>query len=46
MAQLYRLCRAKTKIWREFPKGTHNDTVAEPGYFAYIEDFISKHVAR
>ncbi|KAF2655337.1 BEM46 family protein [Lophiostoma macrostomum CBS 122681] len=46
MAQLYRLCRAQPKVWREFPNGSHNDTVAESGYFAYIDDFITEHVAR
>ncbi|KAF2262497.1 BEM46 family protein-like protein [Lojkania enalia] len=46
MVQLYRICRSEPKIWKEFPNGSHNDTVAEPGYFAYIDDFISQYVAR
>jgi hypothetical protein len=46
MAELYKVCRAKTKIWRELPNGTHNDTVAEPGYFSYVDDFLKHHIAR
>ncbi|KAF2281016.1 BEM46 family protein-like protein [Westerdykella ornata] len=46
MAQLFKLCRSQPKILREFPNGTHNDTVAEPGYFVYIDSFIAEHVAR
>ena len=46
MAQLYKICKSQTKVWRDFPNGTHNDTVAEPGYFAYVDDFITQHVAR
>jgi hypothetical protein len=46
MAQLFKVCRSEPKIWREFPNGTHNDTVAEKGYFAYIEDYLSQHIAR
>jgi hypothetical protein len=44
MKALYELCRAKTKIWKEFPDGSHNDTVAEEGYFDAIDDFIVKEV--
>ncbi|KAK5009081.1 bem46 protein, variant, partial [Cryomyces antarcticus] len=33
MKQLYDVCRAEPKIWKELPNGSHNDTVAEPGYF-------------
>ncbi|KAF2810170.1 BEM46 family protein [Mytilinidion resinicola] len=46
MAQLYKSCRASTKIWRDLPNGTHNDTVAEPGYFEYIDEFLKQHVLR
>jgi abhydrolase domain-containing protein 13 len=45
MAQLYKACRAKVKVWKELPNGTHNDTVAEPGYFDHIDDFLTHHVA-
>ena len=44
MRELYSSCCADTKIFKEFPNGTHNDTVAEPGYFQYIADFIHQHV--
>ncbi|KAF2178578.1 BEM46 family protein-like protein [Zopfia rhizophila CBS 207.26] len=46
MARLYRICKSHPKIWKELPNGSHNDTVAEPGYFAYIDDFIMEHVVR
>jgi fermentation-respiration switch protein FrsA (DUF1100 family) len=46
MAKLFQVCRSEPKIWKELPNGSHNDTVAEPGYFAYIEDFLSDHVAK
>ncbi|KAL2350681.1 BEM46 family protein-like protein [Cryomyces antarcticus] len=44
MKQLYDVCRAEPKIWKELPNGSHNDTVAEPGYFQYIEEFIRNYV--
>jgi fermentation-respiration switch protein FrsA (DUF1100 family) len=43
MARLYKICKAP-KVWRELPNGSHNDTVAEPGYFQYIDDFLGKFV--
>ncbi|KAF2710545.1 BEM46 family protein-like protein [Pleomassaria siparia CBS 279.74] len=46
MTRLFQLCRSETKIWKEFPNGSHNDTVAEPSYFIYVDEFLSKHVAR
>ncbi|KAF2749268.1 BEM46 family protein [Sporormia fimetaria CBS 119925] len=46
MAQLFQICRSKVKIWKELPNGTHNDTVAEPKYFDYIDAFIAEHVVR
>lgn len=46
MAKLFDLCVSKAKVWREFPNGSHNDTVAEPLYFEYIEDFLRSHVLR
>lgn len=44
MRELYRICKSKSKVWRAFPKGQHNDTVAEPGYFEYIRDFVTQEV--
>ncbi|KAF2156819.1 alpha/beta hydrolase BEM46/Esterase/lipase/thioesterase [Myriangium duriaei CBS 260.36] len=44
MKQLYSICTAKTKVWRELPYGDHNNTVAESAYFHYIEDFLKIHV--
>ncbi|KAF2683436.1 BEM46 family protein-like protein [Lentithecium fluviatile CBS 122367] len=46
MAKLFQLCRSEPKVWRELPNGSHNDTVAEPGYFLYIESFLSDHIAK
>lgn len=40
MKLLYDSCQTKVKVWRDFPNGSHNDTVAEPGYFTYIDRFI------
>jgi hypothetical protein len=46
MKQLFRLCKAKTVVWKELPYGDHNATVAEPGYFNHIEEFIQDHILR
>ena len=46
MQKLHHVCRAETKIWREMPNGSHNDTVAEPHYFNYIAEFIQEHVLK
>ena len=40
MTELYSICKARKKIWREFPNGRHNDTVAEPNFFDYIVEFV------
>ncbi|KAF2034660.1 BEM46 family protein-like protein [Setomelanomma holmii] len=45
MSRLFQVCKAP-KVWREFPNGSHNDTVAEPLYFQYIEDFLREYVAK
>ncbi|KAK2750166.1 hypothetical protein FQN57_004662 [Myotisia sp. PD_48] len=44
MAQLYQICKSKTKIWRTFPSGYHNDTVEQQGYFENIVSFVTDHV--
>jgi hypothetical protein len=44
MKQLFDICEAEIKIWKEFPDGSHNDTIAEEGYFEILEDFINTHV--
>jgi hypothetical protein len=43
MRRLYQVCKAP-KVWRELPEGTHNDSVAAPRYFQYIEDFLREFV--
>lgn len=40
MKQLYAVCKAKRKVWKEMPNGTHNETVAEPYFFNYIFEFM------
>lgn len=42
MQQLYNVCRAKRKVWKAIPNGSHNDTVAEPYFFDYVLEFISE----
>ncbi|EEH21900.2 hypothetical protein PABG_07871 [Paracoccidioides brasiliensis Pb03] len=44
MAQLFSICKASTKVWRMFPNGHHNDTVAESGYFDHIYSFVMDYV--
>lgn len=46
MKQLLRLCKAKKVVWKELPYGDHNNTVAERGYFSYIDDFIEEYVLK
>ena len=46
MKALYNRCGAKPKVWRDFPEGTHNDTLAAPGYFQAIADFLQEHVGQ
>lgn len=45
MSKLFHTCKAP-KVWKELPNGSHNDTVAEPHYFQYIDDFLRKYVDR
>jgi abhydrolase domain-containing protein 13 len=45
MKALYDTCQAEVKIWKDFPEGAHNDTIAEEGYFEAVEGFIAQHVA-
>jgi len=44
MRTLFELCRVQTKIWRSFKNGSHNATVAEPGYFDAIWEFLVQEV--
>ncbi|KAF2645663.1 BEM46 family protein-like protein [Massarina eburnea CBS 473.64] len=46
MKKLFQVCRSEPRIWRELANGSHNDTVVEAGYFGYVENFLSEHVAR
>lgn len=45
MKALYDQCPTK-KVWREFPNGDHNSTVAEPGYFDAVWEFLVQDVLR
>ena len=42
MQQLYAVCRARKKVWKTIPNGTHNETVAEPYFFDYMIEFINE----
>lgn len=42
MKQLYAVSKAKRKVWKEMPNGTHNETVTEPYFFNHVFDFISE----
>lgn len=44
MRQLFKLARSNSVHWKELPNGDHNSSVAEPGYFLYIEDFVKRQV--
>lgn len=44
MKQLYDVCQSDVKEWRELPHGDHNSTVAESGYFFFIDGFLKSHV--
>ncbi|KAK7510714.1 BEM46 family protein [Phyllosticta citriasiana] len=44
MSKLFDICVSRGKVWREFANGGHNDTVAEPLYFEYIEEFLRSQV--
>ena len=46
MDELYRICRAPVKIWREFANGTHNESIVQPGYFANIADFVNEYILK
>ena len=43
MNELYDQCPTK-KVWKEFPNGDHNSTVAEPGYFDAVWAFLVQDV--
>jgi len=45
MKALYDQCPAR-KVWKEFANGDHNSTVAEPGYFDAIWEFLVNEVLR
>ncbi|EXJ96249.1 hypothetical protein A1O1_01375 [Capronia coronata CBS 617.96] len=45
MKALYDQCPTQ-KVWKEFPAGDHNSTVAEPGYFDAIWEFLVRDVLR
>ncbi|KAK6357492.1 hypothetical protein TWF718_001801 [Orbilia javanica] len=46
MKRLHAISKAPIKVWRDFPNGTHNDSVMEVGYFEHINDFINDEVTR
>ncbi|KAI4226292.1 MAG: hypothetical protein L6R36_003283 [Xanthoria steineri] len=40
MQQLFSISRAPKKIWRVFPNGMHNDTIAEPYFFDFVLEYV------
>jgi fermentation-respiration switch protein FrsA (DUF1100 family) len=44
MRELFRLMPSTDKIFKEFPKGTHNDTCIQPHYWSTVHDFIREKV--
>ena len=44
MKTLYDVCKVERKVWKTFPNGNHNNTVAEPGYFDAIWAFMVQDV--
>ena len=44
MRTLYESCEAEIKIWKTFENGMHNSTVAEPGYFDAIWEFVAQEI--
>jgi fermentation-respiration switch protein FrsA (DUF1100 family) len=44
MKTLYNVCKVEHKSWKEFPNGDHNSTVAEPGYFDAIWEYLVEEV--
>lgn len=44
MKQLYGLYTSGAKVWKELPHGDHNNTVAEVGYFHFVDDFIRDYI--
>ena len=40
MKQLFSICKSPRKVWKDFPDGSHNDSILEPGYFEAVSDFI------
>ena len=45
MKELFKLCRSQKVVWKELPYGDHNSTVAEPGYFLNIGEFLRQYVS-
>lgn len=44
MKGLYEVYTSGPKVWKELPYGTHNNTVAEAGYFHFVDDFLRSHI--
>ncbi|KAF1344054.1 alpha/beta hydrolase BEM46/Esterase/lipase/thioesterase [Delphinella strobiligena] len=46
MKCLYELYQSGPKVWKELPHGDHNSSVAEVGYFNFVDDFLQKFVVK
>ncbi|KAG0144083.1 hypothetical protein CROQUDRAFT_672570 [Cronartium quercuum f. sp. fusiforme G11] len=40
---LFDACPSSLKTWKAFPKGTHNDTCLQDGYFSVIGEWVESH---
>ncbi|KAL8277283.1 hypothetical protein RQP46_010352 [Phenoliferia psychrophenolica] len=43
MKELFEKCPSGKKEWKDFDRGTHNDTCLQPNYFSTVSTFISTH---
>lgn len=46
MRRLYDLSNSPSKVWKEFPTGTHNDTCMAKKYFTDINSFLEEEVGK
>jgi len=46
MRRLYDLSNSPSKVWKEFPNGTHNDTCMAKKYFTDINAFLEEEVGK
>lgn len=42
--QLFDICPATDKLYLQYPRGQHNDTCIQPGYWKDVNSFVARHV--